>query len=143
MNQEQFKQWPVEARPQYGDRYEVPYLPSTCRFDGTTTNGLTYRGHQQPLADNQQPAGKPSRRSGPIPRQNIDLSQLADTQPRDFSTAYKTDFNRPSAVRNLSKSQAATLLRELRLRKRQRELATAAQTTGKGAGPARGGVIVA
>jgi hypothetical protein len=131
VNQQYYKPWPVVPRLPVGDRYEVPFVPSNCRFDGRTTNSVTYTGQQLPAINNNQvpTAGKPSRHvggSGPATRQEVTLAQLPDTQPRDYQTAYKSDFNRPNTIRNLSKSQAAILLRELRMRKQQRDASVAA-----------------
>lgn len=101
-------------------------------FDGRTTNSLTYRGEQLPS-----PAGAPgavgdrapagvvtARRGGPQ-----SLLDIPDPQPRDFDTAYRSQFDRPNAVRMLSKAEAVRLLRELRARKLRRESATTTETT--------------
>jgi len=128
INSETYRQWPIPARRQlHGDRYETPFAPSTSHFDARTTNSLTYRGEQLPVADRVQPAGVPNGSRGISgPGQTRNLLEGPDAQSCDFDTAYRSDFNRPNAVRLLTKSQALLLLQALRERKRKRDASAAA-----------------
>lgn len=137
VNADTYRPWPVQPRQPHGDRYESPFAPSQTTFDARTTNSLTYRGQQlpDPCADRTRPAGVATNGSGPL-----SLLDVPDPRPRDFGTAYRSDFDRPSTVRMLSRSQAAVLLRELRMRKRKRE--AAAMTDPAAVKAAAGGVVV-
>jgi hypothetical protein len=141
-NKDYFRSWPVQPRVQYGDRYETPYIPSTSRFDGTTTNSLTYTGRQLPGASDSQrePAGRRTSRPG---QKNVSLSALPESNPRNFLTAYNSDFEKPSPVRYLNRSQAAMLLSELRKRKRQSQAGSVGVKGSSGDGGRRQAAIKA
>ena len=107
-NKEFFRRWDVKARPHYGDIHEAlqyarsdQYIPRSEKFENTTTTRDQFKV-----------------KHAEIPAPFLpEVKELDKTGDIDFNTVYRSQYNGPSMVKNLSKRDAAALLRELRQRK--------------------------
>ena len=107
-SQEFFKRWETEPRKHYGDVHEAlqfarsdVFVPSSEKFNTVSTTKETYTGKTADVREPFVPESKGIDRSGAF----------------DFNTMYRTTFDGQRMEKNLSKSQAARLLNELRKRK--------------------------